>query len=113
MGCRRVDETRLREPAELPALVGDQLLIDWDFEDRDGEQWTDLRHGDVQIWREVAFWEGIGRFAEVVKILQAARYGSRLIEVRPTPASELSLWSDKSGVDSMIAEINTSLHASN
>jgi hypothetical protein len=109
---RRADETLLREPAELPALVGDQLLIDWDFEDRDGEQWTVLRHGDVQIWREVAFWEGIGRFAEVVKILQA-RYGSRLIEVRPTPASELSLWGDKSGVDSMIAEINTSLHASN
>lgn len=104
----RVDETILRKPDELPQLDGKQLVIAWDIEDSEGEKMTVLRHGDTVIWREVAFWEGIGRFAEVVEILRS-RYGSRLVEVRPTPASEPYLWGDKYGVDKMIEDINTSL----
>jgi hypothetical protein len=106
--ARRADETMLRDADELPQLDGDRLVIEWDIEDCDGETMTILRHGDLVIWREIAFWEGIGRFADVVKILRT-RYGSRLAEVKPTPDSELYLWGDKYGVDKMIEDINASL----
>ena len=106
--ARRADEMMLRNANELPQLDGDRLVIEWDIENCDGETLTILRHGDLVIWREIAFWEGIGRFADVVKILRA-RYGSRLVEVRPTPDSELYLWGDKYGVDKMIEDINASL----
>jgi hypothetical protein len=106
---RRASETMLRDAAELPDLDGDRLVITWDFEWVDEEHWTMiLRRGDREIWRETAFWEGIGRFAEVVEILRV-RYGSRLVEVRPTPASEPALWGDKYGVGKMIEDINASL----
>jgi hypothetical protein len=45
-----------------------------------------LRHGDREIWREPAYYESYQRFAEVYEILRE-RYGPRLAEVRPTPAS--------------------------
>ncbi len=102
---RRVSETMLRATSALPNLDGDQLVIDWDFEEHDNDQWTILRHGGVEIWREVAFWDGIGRFAEVAEILRA-RYGTRPIELRPTPASELWLWGDKLHAPHTVDDIN-------
>ena len=106
------EATVLRGPTQLPQLDGDSLLIDWDFEVRDGEQWTVLRHGVAELWREVTFWEGVDRFAEVVKILRA-RYGSRLIEVRPSPASELWLLGDDLGASRRVEDINSALRANN
>ncbi|MEB3982515.1 hypothetical protein OQ968_14725 [Mycobacterium sp. 663a-19] len=105
---RRASNSMLRDAAELPDLDGDRLLILWDLETVDDENWTILRHGEREIWREIAYWEGIERFAEVVELLRA-RYGSRLVEVCPTPASEAYLWGDRHGVDKMIESINASL----
>lgn len=105
---RRMSETLLRDAAELPDLDGDRLVIVWDFEEVDEEQWTILRHGDREIWRERAYWDGIGRLAEVVEILRV-RYGARLVEVRPTPASELWLCGDKLRAGEMLDDINASL----
>ena len=58
--ARRADEMMLRNANELPQLDGDRLVIEWDIENCDGEKLTVLRHGDLVIWREIAFWEGIG-----------------------------------------------------
>jgi hypothetical protein len=104
----RASESLLRDAAQLPDLDGDRLVIVWDIETIDDEQWTVLRHDDQEICREMAFWEGIGRFADVVEILRS-RYGRRLVEVRPTPASEPYLWGDKYGVDKTIESINAAL----
>jgi hypothetical protein len=91
---RRAHRLELRATTQLPDLDGDRLVIDWDFEERDNEKWTLLRHGDREIWRELAYYEGYRRFAEVFGILRE-RYGPRLAEVRPTPASGIYLYGDE------------------
>lgn len=106
---RRAKQTELAEAAQLPDLHGDRLIIEWDFEESNDERWTILRHGTREVWREIAYYEGYTRFAEVFEILRA-RYGSRLAEVRPTPASELYLCGDKLFASDRIAELNASLH---
>ena len=98
----------LREPAQLPELIGEQLVIDWDFDDRDNEKWTILRHGEREIWCELAYWEGYTRFAEVFEILHT-RYGTQLTDVRPTRASELYLYGDRLTAPEKIIELNASL----
>jgi hypothetical protein len=104
----RARASLLRDPDDLPELDGDHLVIDWDQERVDDDNWTVLRHGHTELWRELAYWEGIGRFAEVVEILRL-RYGPRLAEVRPTPTSEPNLWGDRYAVDREIEAINASL----
>lgn len=105
---RKMYASLLRDEEQLPDLDGDQLVLDWDQVSVDGEHWTVLRHGDRELVRELTYWEGIGRFEEVVAILRA-RYGSRLVELRPTAASWTYLRGDKYGVDERVAEINAAL----
>jgi hypothetical protein len=46
------------------------------------------------LWRELAYFEGYVRFAEVLALLRA-RYGTRLMELRrPTRESETYLYGD-------------------
>jgi hypothetical protein len=56
----------------------------------------------------LAYYEGYRRFAAVFEILRE-RYGSRLAEVRPTPASELYLYGDKLSAPDTIDALNASL----
>jgi hypothetical protein len=107
---RRATPQELRDATELPDLDGDRLVIDWDFEETGEERWTVLRHGIHELWREVAYFEGYGRFEDVFNILRT-RYGSRLAEVRPTPGSELYLYGDKPSSQQVIADLNASLAA--
>lgn len=112
----RAEEHELTEPDELPDLEGEELVIDWDFEDGEkkddgtepSDSWTILRHGDRVIWREVAFYEGIGRFAEVLWILRE-KYGPRLAELRPTFDSSLYLCGDDIQAGSKIDSLNAKL----
>src|SRR4051812_13445046 len=101
----RSQELELKTADQLPQLQGDALRIDWDLEERDDEHWTVLRHDGKEIWSELAYYEGYERFAQVFEILRE-RYGSRLAEVRPTPASELYLYGDKLSAPQAIAELN-------
>jgi len=101
----------LRNSAQLPDLVGSDVTIDWDFEDRDGEVWTVLRHLSVEIWREPAFYEGSPRFVEVFEILRQ-RYGARLREVRPTAASGAYLYGDRLNSPRIIEDLNAGLRHS-
>ena len=105
---RRAEKLELKRASQLPQLPGDELRIDWDYDEHDDERWTVLRHGDTELWRELAFYEGYERFAEVFEILRE-RYGSRLSEVGPTPASELYLYGDKLSAPETIARLNDSL----
>ena len=104
----RARQLALEEPSQLPDLPGAQIRIDWDFEAADGETWTVLRHNGAEIWRELAYYEGAPRFAEVFEILRA-RYGTRLTEVRPTPASWTYLYGDDLRSPAKIDSLNDSL----
>jgi len=104
----RAKELELKGPDQLPPLTDQSLQIVWDFEEREGENWTVLRHGDREIWREIAYYEGYERFKEVFEIL-LARYGSRLVEVRPTRASEIYLYGDKLSAPDGVDRLNRSL----
>jgi hypothetical protein len=106
----RAQDRELKSADQLPDLEGDTLRIDWDLEERDGEHWTVLRHRDREVWRELAYYEGYQRFADVFKLLHE-RYGSRLAEVRPTTASEVYLYGDKLSAPQVIARLNASLNA--
>jgi tetratricopeptide (TPR) repeat protein len=104
----RAQGLELKEAAQLPELGGKRLVIEWDFEVRGDDRWTVLRHGRREIWRELAYWEGYERFAEVFALLRE-RYGSRLAEVRPTPASEVYLYGDELSAPQTIECLNASL----
>src|SRR4051812_7680742 len=104
----RAQDLELKTADQLPDLEGDTLRVDWDLEERDDEHWTVLRHGDREIWRELAYYEGYQRFAAVFELLRE-RYGSRLAEVRPTPASEVYLYGDKLSAPHSIDALNASL----
>jgi len=89
-----VDKTSLKSPDELPDLTGSGIVLTWDFrEDRDGQSWTDIRHGERILWSERAVYEGAERFVEVVDILKR-RYGDRVVDLVPSDASGIYLYGD-------------------
>lgn len=101
----RASASLLREPAQLPELEGDALELVWDFEP--GSQGSDnitvIRHGDRELWREAAYWEGGDRFAEVFTILRR-RYGWRLVRLVPSAESLFYLGGDHFTLDCRRAE---------
>jgi tetratricopeptide (TPR) repeat protein len=104
----RAEGLQLTDPNQLPDLPGDRIVIDWDFEKRDGECWTVLRHDGIEILREPACYEGHRRFAAVFELLRK-RYGSRLAAVRPTPSSKMYLNGDTLSAPGTIDRLNASL----
>jgi phage FluMu protein Com len=96
----------LVDPAALPELPGDRLVIEWDIESGQ-PPWTVLRHEHVEFWREPAYWEGVERLRDVARILQA-RFGERLVEVTPTEASKVWLYGDRHRAH-VVTEINQAL----
>lgn len=102
-------ESGLAGAHQLPEILGDEdITIVWDFEERGGESFTVLRHEGREIWRELAFWEGIARFEEVAALLEQ-RYGRRLVAVEPTPASELYLYGDRLSAPQRVTDVNARL----
>ncbi len=101
--------SELREPEQLPDLDGEEIVIDWDFEsDQEDTRWTVLRHDGTEIFREYAYWEGIGRFEQVLWILRE-KYGSRLVGLSPTDASQLYLLGDYLWADGKVKSLNQEL----
>ncbi len=93
---RRQDRARTLEltaTSELPPLTGARLRFSWDFEEANGENWTVIRCEGVDVWRELAFFGGRERFAEVESLLQG-RFGERFEVMLPTEASKLYLFGD-------------------
>ena len=60
--------------------------------DQDGED-TVILHGEREIWRERAYFEGSDRFVAVHEILRQ-RYGDRMVAMVPTGRSQLYLGGD-------------------
>ena len=69
---------------------------------------TVVKYGDREIWREPAVYEGAKRFEEVVRIL-ITKYGARLADVVPTPASEYYLYGDDYHSPDAVQAIRTSI----
>ena len=100
--------TLLAAPEQLPDLSGDDLVIEWDLTDEDGEGVQVLRHEGEVIWREAGFYESYKRFEEVFEILQQ-RYGERFRELRPTRHSEVWLYGDRLSAPHVVDALNKSL----
>ncbi len=79
----------LSGPDELPSLCRWSFELVWD---QDGED-TVILHGEREIWRERAYFEGSDRFVAVHEILRQ-RYGDRLVALVPTERSQLYLGGD-------------------
>lgn len=104
----RAKRLQLERPDQLPDLAGTDWIIEWDYEDVDGEHWTVIRSSGQELWREIAFFEGYRRFEEVFEILRQ-RYGNGLREVRPTRRSELFLYGDSLTAARIVEQLNASL----
>jgi hypothetical protein len=89
----RAEKLKLKPDSKLPAVAGDRLCFDWDFEEADDEIWTVIRCGEETVWRELAFWGGRERFNEVETILKRI-YGPRFAGLEPTKTSEMYLYGD-------------------
>ncbi len=100
--------SELKSPSQLPDLDDASIVIDWDFEEQNGKEWTVLRYGATVIWRERAYYEGFRRLEQVVQILQE-KYGARLKEVRPTSASHLYLYGDNHFATDFVDKVNARL----
>jgi len=79
----------LRVPDELPAIDAASFELTWDHIGDD----TVILHGEREIWRERAYFEGSDRFVAVYEILRQ-RYGDRMVAMVPTGRSQLYLGGD-------------------
>lgn len=84
----RASASELTDASDLPDLEGDELELLWDLEvdDDGGDHVTVIRHGERELWRETAYWQGGDRFAAVFTILRR-RYGWRLAALVATDES--------------------------
>jgi hypothetical protein len=83
----RFEKEKLRRADELPNVDGDSLEVDWDFQKGDDGEWYQvIRVGDVELWRELAFFNNLRRFEEIKELLKL-KYGTRFKSLTPTPAS--------------------------
>jgi hypothetical protein len=88
---------RLKSPDQLPDINDEIFRLEWDLENASpsngNEVYTLIKHKGETIFKELAFWEGGFRYAQVAKILKE-KYGSRLTDVIPTPAGWFYLEGD-------------------
>lgn len=81
----------LYSPRQLPELDGEGIVLTWDQDGAD----SIIRYGDMTVWRERTGWEVYDRFEEIGLILKH-KYGSRLVDLVPTPDSRYALLGDSS-----------------
>jgi ribosomal protein S27E len=101
---------RIASPDDLPEIDAPVFTIEWDLVETPGgwSHWTVLRHDGREIAREPAFWEGIGRFEEVLDLL-VRRYGARLLGLVPTDASRMYLYGDRLRAPGEVEALNAAL----
>jgi hypothetical protein len=93
----RFDQEKLRGVEQLPHLEGESLAFVWDFaKGSDGEFYQIIRAGDVEVWRELAFFNNVPRFEEIKELLKE-KYGDRFRSLTPTTASIEWLTGDNVG----------------
>ena len=83
----RFEREKIQSADQLPNLEGESLAFEWDFvKGNDGEFYQVIKTGDVELWRELAFFNNLRRFDEVKELLRQ-KYGKRFVSLTPTPAS--------------------------
>jgi len=96
---QRIEELELKSAGQLPALAGDPVALELDLvtaPDRDieDEHWFVITHEGREIWRELARYEGVDRFAALRRLLRAA-YAPRRVTIEVTRAAQQMLFGDK------------------
>jgi hypothetical protein len=85
----RFQSKHLHSVDQLPELEGESLEFTWDLEVHVGEEEEDyqiIRVGEVEVWRELAFFDNILRFNEIKDLLKR-KYGTRFKSLTPTDGS--------------------------
>ena len=83
----KFEQEKIRSADQLPNLDGESLAFEWDFiKGADGEFYQIIRLGDVELWRELGFFDNMRRFEEVKRLLKT-KYGARFKSMTPTSAS--------------------------
>ena len=90
----------------LSDLKGDEFVIEWDFEDHEGDPQIVLRNGGAVLWSERAIWGDLERFEYVYKTLHN-QYGHRFVDLVPSTASLPWLYGDVEDAPSIISRIRT------
>jgi DNA-directed RNA polymerase subunit RPC12/RpoP len=98
---------RLNTPDQLPDLEGDDLILIWDTEKREGGDVL-IKYGERVIWRETGFYENYERFAEMVALLKQ-KYGNRLQDLVPTRKSQLYLYGDSLSASDRVTKARASM----
>lgn len=115
---RAFDEGSLKDPSQLPDLPGKSLVLQWDCNTHGPEfpgvgpgGWqTVIRHGEVEVWREPAYYECYPRFIEIVDIL-LLKYGARLHDLVPTNTSGHYLYGDRLSAPREVDQVRARLQA--
>jgi hypothetical protein len=95
----------LARKEQLPEIDAESFSLAWDFDEKDGERLTIIRHGDRVLYTELANWQGFEfRFEQVCKIVRE-KYGERVLDLVPTSASELYLYGDRVRAPKEVEEI--------
>lgn len=74
---------------QLPELEDESLDFTWDLEvhvGKEDEDYQIIRVGEIEVWRELAFWDNILRFNEIKDLLKR-KYGTRFKSLTPTDGS--------------------------
>ncbi len=98
----------LRSPKQLPDLMGDDLVLTWDIEDRNNGGNTLIKWGERVIWRETAWYECYERFIEVAHILKE-KYQDQLQDLVPTRKSIYWLLGDRLTASSKVESCRSTL----
>jgi hypothetical protein len=93
-----------RAQEQLPEIArSEDLILEWDIEEYGETEYTVIRLRGIELWRELALWEGYERFRDVVSVLKQ-KYGRRLLDVVPTAEGLKYLGGDFLGAHEHIAE---------
>ncbi len=98
----------LQSPQQLPDLEGAALILHWDFVTKGHTHYTIIRHHDQEVWRELAFWEGVERYQKILELLKA-KYGDRLYDLIPTESSLLYLYGDSLSAPENVQQLRSGL----
>ena len=86
----RFEKEKLRSPDQLPELAGECLEFTCELVQQDDEHFQVIQTGVVEVWRELAFWDHVPRFHEIMALLKE-KHGSRFKSLTPTYES-LDWW---------------------
>jgi hypothetical protein len=79
----RFEREKLKYSSQLSHLNGESLEFTLDVVSADGEDYQVIKLNDLEIWRELAFWDHLPRFNELKNLLRQ-KYGSKFKSLTPT-----------------------------